>query len=319
MKARHYLAACVLGMATMGATAQDYPTKSVKIIVPFAPGGGADVQGRLVAARLSERLKQTFVIENKGGAGGNIGTVAMTQSPPDGYTLLLVTPATAINPSLWAKAGYQRKDYVAAAAFSLSPLLILAHPSVPVKDVKELISYVKANPGKLRYASGGAGAITQINMELLKQRAGIEMQHIQFAGQAPAVTAVVGGQVEIITDSIASALQLAKAGRLRALAVTSKGRSPLMPELSSVVEQGYPDLANSAWYGLVAPAGTPASVLKIISDAVRSIQDLPDTQRALAAVGAEPLRMDSEEFGKFMDREGTVWAGVLKAGNIRIE
>ena len=316
-----YLAGLLAAIAATSALAQTaYPDKPVRIVVPFSPGGGGDVQGRIIATKLSERLKQPFQVLNRPGAGSNIGTVSVAREAPDGYTLLLVTIATVVNQTLWANAGYEvKRDFAAVSAVSISPLLILVNPSVPARDLRELIDYVKANPGKLSYASGGVGIVTQIEIELLKQRTGIELLHIAFQGQAPAVTAVVGGHVAVICDSIASAMPFVKSGKLRALAITSKQRAADAPDIPTVVEQGHPDLANSAWYGLVAPANTPGAIVKTLSDAVRDVLKQPDTVRMLAQVGADPFPLGHDEFGRFMDQEATNWTKVLKAANIKMQ
>lgn len=314
-----FVAGTLLALASLAAAAQAYPERPVRILVPYAAGGGADVQARLISKVLSEKLKQNFVVENKPGAGGNIASAALAQAAPDGYTLLLATVATTVNPHLWSKAGYARKDYVGVAGLSSSAMLILANPSFPATGLRELVDYVKANPGKVNYASGGAGAITQIEMELLKQQAGIDMQHIQYQGQAPAVTAVVAGQVPVMADSIASAMPLVRANRLRVLAITSKTRSAIAPELRTVGEQGFPELANVAWYGLIAPAGTPARAVKILSDAVGEVLQLPETRKALEQVGAEAMYMDHEQFSRFMDQEEVKWSGVVKKAGMRLD
>ena len=313
-----YLAAA-LTFAAASAFAQTFPDKPVKIIVPYAPGGGADVQARLLQNRLAERLKQPVVVENRAGAGGNIGSTLLAQSPPDGYTLLLATVATTVNPYLWSKAGYARKDYTGVALLSATPMVFVAHPSFPPNTLREMVDYVKANPGKVPYASGGAGAITQIEMELFKQQAGLQMEHIQYQGQAPAVQAVVAGTVPVMTDSVPSAMPLVKAGRLKALAVTSKERSPLAPELRTVVEQGMPELANAAWYGLVAPAGTPPRVVKVLSDAVREALQGPEAKAALDKVGAEATYLEAEAFNRFLDQEEAKWAAVVKKAGMRLD
>lgn len=296
-----------------------YPEKPIKLIVPFAPGGGGDVQGRLVAAKLSERLKQSVVVENRGGAGGNIGTSMVAKAPADGYTLLLATAATVINPTVWAKAGFQAKELTGAAAWSVSPLLILTNPKLPVNSLPELIDYAKARPGDLTFGSGGIGIITHVEMELLKQHAGIDLMHIAFPGQAPAVTAAVGGHVDLLADSVASGMPLVKAGRLRALAVTSEKRLADDPSIPTVAEQGYGPLAHSAWYGVMAPAGTPSEVLRVLSDAIGSAQQAPDTVASLAAVGAEPFQLDTEAFNRFLAEQGEVWSALTQSAGIRVE
>lgn len=319
MKTWKLMAAFAFALGGAAASAQAFPEKPVRIIVPWAPGGGADVQARLLQVRLAERLKQPVVVENRPGAGSNIGNVAVAQAAPDGYTLLLATVATVTNPHLWSKAGYAVKDYAGVALLSSSPLLIVAHPAFPPQDLRQVVQHVKANPGKVPYASGGAGAITQIEMELFKQQAGIDMQHIGYQGQAPAVRAVIAGDVPLMADSVASALPQVKGQRLKALAITSRERSPLAPEIPTVVEQGFPELANAAWYGLVAPAGTPPAALKTLSEAVREVLAQPETKEALAKVGAVPTYLDPAAFDRFMREEESKWSQVVKKAGMKLD
>ncbi|WP_166676707.1 Bug family tripartite tricarboxylate transporter substrate binding protein [Paraburkholderia caballeronis] len=297
-----------------------YPEKPIRLIVPFSPGGGGDVQGRLIAASVGARLHQPIVVENRAGAGGNIGTTYVAHAEPDGYTLLLATAATVINPTVWAHPGFDaHKDLVAVAGWSTSPLLILANPAVPVHNLHELVDYAHSQPGKLSYASGGIGIITDVEMAMLDQNQQLKLLSVPYPGQAPAVTAVVGGYVGLISDSVASGLPFVKGDKLRALAVTSPARIPSLPDVPTVTEQGYPELARSAWYGLVAPAGTPPAVLKVLSDAVSAALDQPETRQRLANVGAIPFRQDYVAFQKFMDTEGQTWAPVVVRANLHVK
>lgn len=316
-----YAAAFVIALTSSASPAQSpFPTKPIRLIVPFSPGGGGDVQGRLAAKALSDKLGQPVVVENRPGAGGNIGTVAVANSEADGYTLLLVTPATVTNPFVWAKAGYDAStNLVGVAGWSMSPMVFLAHPDVPVQDLTSLIEHAKDNPDELSYASGGIGILPHLQMALLVQSQELDMLSVPFPGQAPAVTAVAGGNVHLICDSIASGRPFVQSGRLRALAVTSPERLASLPNVPTTAEQGYPELGNTIWYGIAAPASTPADRLKILSDAVLTSLSEQENQERLAAVAAEPFEADYETFQKFMEQQGGIWAEVVKQAKIRVE
>ena len=308
-------------VAALGVQAQaPYPDRTVRIVVPFSAGGGTDVQARIAAARLSARFKQPFIVENRAGAGGNIGTAAVAQSAADGYTLLFVTPATVINQTLYAKPGYGvKRDFAAVASWATSPLLIIAATSVPATDLKSLVAYAKANPGKLSFASGGTGLITHLVMEFFKLNADIDLLHVPYGGQAPALAAVAGGQVSLTADSVASSMPSVKSGRVRALASTAKERAGDLKDIATVGEAGFPDLAVSTWYGLVAPVQTPTAVLDALHAAVNESLGDPDTRVQIEKVGADPNPTTRAEYAAFLELEGARWAKVLNQAKIRLE
>ena len=308
-------------LAALGAHAQSgYPDRTVRVVVPFAAGGGTDVQARVAAARLSARFKQPFIVENRAGAGGNIGTAAVAQTPADGYTLLFVTPATVINQSLYAKPGYNvKRDFAAVASWATSPLLIIAATSVPANDLKSLVAYAKANPGKLSFASGGVGLITHLVMEFFKLDAGVDLLHVPYTGQAPALAAVAGGQVSLTADSVASSAPSVKAGRVRALATTAKERSPDLKDVPTVAEAGFPELAISTWYGLVAPAATPTPVLDALHAAVNEALNDPETRAQIQKLGADANPTARAAYAQFLDQEVARWAKVLGEAKLRID
>jgi tripartite-type tricarboxylate transporter receptor subunit TctC len=298
----------------------NYPDRAVKIIVPFAPGGGADVMARLAAGPLALRLKQPFVVENRGGAGGNIGTAAVAQAAPDGYTLLLITPATTINHTLAVKPGYDlTRDFAPIASWSRSPLLFITAQDVPARNLMELANHVKANPGKLSYASGGVGLITHLVLEFFKSNAALDMVHVPFSGQAPALAALMGGQVTMTVDSIASSQSSVKAGRVRALATTGNERFAELKDVPTVAEAGFPHLVAYSWYGFAAPAQTPARVLDTLNAAmVESLRDV-ETQKKIEAIGAQPDPMSRDAYTKFIGEELARWAGVVMTAKLKQE
>jgi tripartite-type tricarboxylate transporter receptor subunit TctC len=321
MRGDRLAAAAAMLLAALGAHAQSagYPERTVRIVVPFAAGGGTDVQARVAAARLAARFKQAVIVENRGGAGGNIGTAAAAQSPADGYTLLFVTPATVINQSLYAKPGYSVRDFAAVGSWATSPLLIIAATGVPANDLKSLVAYSKANPGKLSFASGGVGLITHLVMEFFKLDAGIDLLHVPYTGQGPALAAVAGGQVSLTADSVASSAPSVKSGRVRALATTARERSPDLKDVPTVAEAGFPELAISTWYGLVAPAQTPAGVLEALHAATNEALADPEVRAQIQKLGAEPNPTTREAFARFLDQEAARWAKVLAETKIRID
>jgi tripartite-type tricarboxylate transporter receptor subunit TctC len=313
-------AGTLLTLMAVGPIHAQYPERPVRIVVPFSAGGGADVQARLAAQALSARLKQPFVVENRVGAGGNVATAFVAQAAPDGYTLLLATPAATINQSLHAKPGYDlRREYAAVGAWSVSPLLFVAHPSVPANNLKELVAYSKANAGKVSYASGGIGLITHLVLEFFKASANLDMLHVPFSGQAPALTAVVGGQVAFTVDSIASSAQSVKAGRVRALANTGRERSSDVADVPTVAEAGFPELTAYAWYGLLAPIRTPPAVLDTLNAAMlESLRD-PETRKRIDAVGAKADPQSRADYAKFIDDELTRWQRIITNANLKAQ
>jgi tripartite-type tricarboxylate transporter receptor subunit TctC len=306
-------------LAIPAARAQ-YPERPIRLVVPFAPGGGSDLQARLMAAGMAAQLGQPVVVENRTGAGGNIGTVAVAQAEPDGYTLLATTPAFAINESLYARPGYSvPRDFALVAPWATSPMVFVVNPALPVATLRELVDYARANPGRLTFASGGIGLITHIGQELLKFQQRLDMVHAPYRGQAPAITDLIAGQVQMSLDSPFSSIPFIRAGRLRALATTGTERTATLPEVPSVVEAGFPDLVATIWYGLAAPARVPAAAVARLNAAVQAAQALPETRRALAQNGAEPFSSDAPAHDRFVRAEVVRWAEVIRAARIQVE
>ncbi len=303
-----------------GPASAQYPERPIRVIVPFAPGGGADLQTRLLAAAVAPHLGQPLVIENRTGAGGNIGTVAVAQAAADGYTLLASTPAFVINETLYARPGYSvARDFVGVAPWATSPMVLVVTPSLPVTTLAELVAYARANPGRLTYASGGVGLITHIGQELLKFQQRLDMVHAPYRGQAPAITDLLAGQVHMSMDSPFSSLPFIRAGRLRALATTGTTRTATLPEVPSVVEAGFPDLVATIWYGLAAPRGTPAAAIARLNAAVQAAQALPETRASLAQNGAEAFTSDAAAHDRFLHAEVARWGAVIRAAEIKVE
>ncbi len=297
-----------------------YPERPIRVIVPFAPGGGGDLQARLLAAAVAPHLGQPLVVENRTGAGGNIGTVAVAQAAADGYTLLATTPAFTINETLYARPGYSvARDFVGVAPWATSPMVLVVNPTLPVTTLGELVAYARANPGRLTYASGGVGLITHIGQELLKFQQRLDMVHAPYRGQAPAITDLLAGQVQMSMDSPFSSLPFIRAGRLRALATTGTTRTATLPEVPSVVEAGFPDLVATIWYGLAAPRGTPAAAVARLNEAVQAAQALPETRASLAQNGAEAFVSDAAAHDRFLHAEVARWGTVIRAAEIKVE
>lgn len=297
-----------------------YPERPIRLIVPFAPGGGGDLQARLMASAMSPHLGQPIVIENRTGAGGNIGTVAVAQAAADGYTLLATTPAFVINETLYARPGYSvARDFVGVSPWATSPMVLVVNPSLPVTSLAELVAHVRANPGRVTYASGGIGLITHIGQELLKFRQNLDMVHVPYRGQAPAITDLIAGQVQMSMDSPFSSIPFIRAGRLRALATTGTERTATLPEVPSVVEAGYPDLVATIWYGLAAPRGTPAAAIARLNAAVQAGQGQQQTRAALAQNGADAFTADAAAHDRFLHAEVARWGEVVRAARVQVE
>ena len=321
---RTLLAALACACATLFATpglAQTWPGKPVRLLVPFPPGGSTDIVARIVAQKLSERLRQAIVIENRGGAGGTIGTALLAKAAPDGYTLGVASTSThAVAPSVYARLDYDPvKDFAPISLMAVSPYLLVVHPGLPVKTVQELVALAKSKPGKLNYASAGVGSTTQLAMEMLKAVSGTYLLHIPYNGNGPAGTAVIGGQVEILFGSLPAVLPHAQSGRVRALAVGSLRRSPALPEVPTVAESGYPGFDASLWLAIVAPAGTPQAVVERLQREISEIITSPETRDLLAKAGAEPLTSTSAELATLI-RDGVIkYAKIVKAAGVKPE
>ena len=318
------LGAAAIGIAAVcvaaGAVAQGYPAKPVKVIVPYPPGGSTDIVARVVAQKLSEQTGQQFLVDNRGGAGGNIGAEAVARSPADGYTLLVATTAHAINRTLFKSMGYDlMKDFVPISQLTAGPLVIVANPALPAKSVKELIALAKAKPGELTYASSGNGQSTHLAVELFDTMAGIKMTHVPYKGSAPAITDVMGGQVSVFFDTMLSAMPHVRSGKLKALAVTSAARSPAAPDIPTVAESGLPGYEAIAWNGLVAPAGTPREVVARLNAEVKKVLELPEIRERFAAQGFAAAWSSPEKYAAFLDAEVEKWGKVVKVSGATVD
>ena len=301
------------------ASALDYPSQPVRLIVPYAPGGTTDAVARLIGPGLSERLGQPFVVESRPGAGTNVGTEAVAHSSPDGYTLLLFDPAAAINATLYQKLNFNFiQDIAPIICIFRTPIVIVVHPSVPAQTLPEFIAYAKANPGKINMASAGNGTSSQLAGELFKEMAGVDMTHIPFRGGGPAITNLLGGQVNIFFSPMAIALAHIQAGKLRALAVTSAARSDALPEVPTVREF-VPGYETSYWVGLGAPKKTPAAVIDTLNKLINVGLADPKMQARFADLGGAVVAGSSADFARLVSDETEKWAKVIRTANIKIE
>jgi len=319
------LLAVLAALSLNGAAAQAadaYPSKPIKLIVPFPPGGPTDIIGRLVGKILGDKLGQPVVIENKPGAGGNLGTDAAAKSPADGYTLLLsAVSSLAIAPGLYPKLPYNvATDFTPITRVGLSKGAIVAHPSVPFNDLKGLVAYAKANPGKLSYGSSGVGTANHLAGEMLQAAAGIEMQHVPYKGTAPLVQDLLGGQLPLsIESSLSSAAVNIKSGKLKGIAIITATRAPLLPELPTVAEQGYPGFDVPIWFGLLGPAHLPKDMVALLNKAVTEGLKTPEVAERFAQIGAEPAPSTPEQFADYMRAEATRWGKVIRDAKITLE
>jgi tripartite-type tricarboxylate transporter receptor subunit TctC len=294
------------------ARAQTYPARPIRLIIGYTPGGSADITARLTGQWLSERLGQSVIVESRPGGGTNIATEAVVRAPPDGYTLLLVAPANAINATLYDKLSFDfLRDIVPVAGIIRFPNVVDVNPSLPVKSIPELIAYAKTNPGKLNMASSGNGSTIHMSGELFKMMTGINMVHVPYRGGAPALTDLIAGQVHVMFDNIPTSAEHVRSGRLRGLAVTGAARSHVLPDLPTVADF-LPGYEASAWYGLGAPRNTPAAVIDRLNDAVNAILADPTSQGRFAELGASLLPGSPADFGKLLADETEKWGKVVK-------
>jgi tripartite-type tricarboxylate transporter receptor subunit TctC len=308
-------------VASMPAQAQDYPSRPITLIVPYAAGGGNDLMARTAAERMSKALGQQIVIENRGGAGGSIATRQVAKAEADGYTLGLGGTGTlAIDPTLYANVGYDpRKDFAPIGLIATSGLVICVHPALPARSIAELIALAKQEPGKLNYASAGAGSGIHLGTEYFASMAGIKLTHIPYKGSSPALTDLIGGHVAIYFSSLPPAVGLIKDGKVRALAVTSAKRSPILPDVPTVAEAALPGYEAVLHYGIVAPAGTPRPIIDKLSTALRAAVMSDELKARLADDGAEPLPSTPEEYAADIDREESKWSAIVKASGAKGE
>jgi len=324
MRARICVVLCVIGLCLAwldSAMAQAYPTKPVRMIVPFPAGGATDIVGRLVAQKLSESWGHQVIVDNRGGAGGTIGSEVAAKSPPDGYTILIGTSSThAVAPSLYSKLGYDPvRDFAPVTLIANATILLVVHPSVPAKDVRQLIALAKRQPNALSFASSGNGGISHLVGEHFKSVAGIEMLHVPYKGDTPALIDLASGQVHLMFGTAVSFLPYVKSRRLNALAVTNPKRSPIVPDVPTVAESGLAGFEALQWFGVLAPAGTPRElVTRLNGDIIKTLR-LPDVRERMAALGAEVVGSSPEQFASFQKADAAKWAKVVKESGAKID
>ena len=297
-----------------------YPQRAIKLIVPFPPAGATDIVGRIVAQKLGERFGQAVVVENRPGAGGSIGSDLVAKSAPDGYTLLMATSSThSIGPALQKLPYDPIKDFAAITHVANVPNVLVVSPKLPVASVKELIEYAKARPGKLNFASSGIGTIVHLNGELFKMLAGVDVVHVPYKGTALSIPDLANGNVAMLFDSLASVLPHVKSGSVRPLAMNAPQRSPLLPEVPTLAEAGMPAFDRYTWFGMFAPAGTPADIVRRVQAEVVAALKAPDLRERFDAVGAEPVGSTPEQFVDRIRSDGVRWAEVIKSANVKVQ
>jgi len=302
------------------AVAQGYPARPVRIIVPYPPGGATDVMARVVAQKLSESWGQQAVVENKPGASGTIGSDLVAKSAADGYTLLLQGTQHAINLSIYKQLPYDTlRDFTPVAYIGRAPFLLVLHPSVPANSVTELIAWIKTKPGGVNYGSSGVGGAAHLAGEMFKTAAGVQLTHIPYKGAAPAMADLVGGQVPMVFDPIPTSLPQVRGGRIKALAITSAQRSPLVPEVPTVAESGLPGFEVAAWFGLYAPAATPADIVGKLNTDVNRVLQLPEVKEKFAALGADTAPMTTDQFALHLRSEVAKFAKAIKDSGAKAE
>lgn len=315
------LSALVLALCSMTASAQAWPTKPVTIVVPWPPGGPSDIAARPIAKGLSDSLGQSFLVENRGGAGGNLGTAGVTKAAPDGYTLLITSSAPiVINPSLYKNMPFDpAKDLIPITNLIRVPLVLAAHPSVPANNLQELVALIRSKNGGFQYASAGNGTPQHLTGELFKSVAKLDMIHIPYKGSAPAINDLLGGHVPIMFDSTVAITPHIKAGKLKPIAVSGAKRSPQFPDVPTFAESGYPEVESYAWYGFFAPAGTPKELIaKINAEALKAMKQ-PEFQKTLADTGSENVGDTPENFRKFVEAEAQKWGRVVKMSGAKVD
>ena len=316
------LMACGIGVGTASAqTAARFPDRPIRLVVGVPPGGSTDLVARIVGEQLGRQLGQPVVVENRGGAAGNIGAELVAKAPPDGYTLFLAPIGTvAINPSLYANLPFDTmRDFAAISQLTSLPMAMLVHPSVPARTPKEFIEYARARPGQVNFASGGSGTGTHLAGELFKMLSGVEMTHVPYKGNGPAMADLLAGRVLVMFDQISTALPQMQGGKLRALGVTTAKRSAVAPEVPTLAEAGLPGFDMTTWHGLVAPAGTPAEIIaKLNAEVVKALES-PEVRERFKANGIDPVSSTPQQFGALMQSEIVRWRDVVKASGARVD
>ncbi|CAG2151308.1 hypothetical protein LMG31506_04383 [Cupriavidus yeoncheonensis] len=316
------LISCLALSATAlpAAQAQSFPHKPIRLVVPYPPGGPTDIVARVVGQKLSEKLGQPLVVENRPGAGGNIGAEAVAKAAPDGYTLLVATTAHAINMTLFSKPGYDtRRDFAPVSMLTRGPLVLVTAPATPAGNVAELIALARARPGQVTFASSGNGQSTHLAAELFNSMAGVHMTHVPYKGSAPALTDVMGGQATVMFDTMLSAMPFVRDGKLKALAITGATRSPAAPDTSTIAQSGLPGYEASAWNALLAPAGTPPAVLGTLNGALKAVLQDPDVRARFATQGFAAEWTDPPATVRFIGQEIDKWSRVVKTSGATVD
>ena len=312
--------AAIAALASLQAHAQPYPARAVRIIVPFAAGGPADIYARFVGQKLQEALGQPFVVEDRPGGGSVIGTDAVAKSPPDGYTLLMMSNTHTTNESLIPKKPFElMRDFIPVAPVNYSDLVLVVHPRVPANSLAELLAMAKAKPRGMNYASSGPGTPYHMAGELFKAMAAVDIVHVPYKGSAGARTDVLGGQVEMMFDAITTMAPNVRAGKLKALGTTGKARSPVLPEVPTVAEAGVPGYEATIWLGLMAPTGTPAAVVSRLNAEITKVVNGADVREGWAKQGAVPMSMTPDEFGQYLRQDIEKWAKVVKVSGAKVD
>ncbi|MGZ5123711.1 MAG: tripartite tricarboxylate transporter substrate binding protein [Burkholderiales bacterium] len=320
MRSGARLAATLVFSLAATASAQSYPDHPVRVVVPFPASGGTDILARLLLQRMSERLGANFVIDNRAGAGGTIGTEIVAKATPDGYTILVASSSHTINPSVYKKIGYDpARDFAPVTLIASGPGLLVVHPSVPAKNVKELIALAKSRPGQLIYASAGNGTPPHLAAELFKSMADVDLVHIPYKGNVPAFVDLLSGAVSLSFPTIASGLPQVRSGKLRALGVTSKERSTVVPDVPTIAESGLPGYEATTWYGMLAPAKTRTLIITKLHDQMIEVLKLPDIREKLLAQGLEPVGNRPDQFAAIISMELVKWSKVVAAAGVKAE
>jgi tripartite-type tricarboxylate transporter receptor subunit TctC len=319
-KALGALSVILLSLLSPAAWGDDYPSKPIKLIVPFAPGGSVDIVGRILAQQLGQDLGQSIVVENRAGAGGNIGFEALAKAAPDGYTLGMASSTMAVNVSLYKSIGFDPlKDFAPISLVAMQPNVLMVNPALPVKSVAELIAYAKANPGKLNFASSGIGASQHLAGELFKSRTGVDMIHVPYKGGGPAIADVVAGRVQVMFETIPNSISYIQTGQLRALAVTVNERSAQLPNVPTMAEAGVKDYESRGWLGVMAPAGTPRPIIDKLTAAVHKAVETPAVNKRLIELGLEIKTSTPAEFGAFIASEVRDFRTIVTDAKIPME
>ena len=314
--------AALLALASTATFAQGpaYPHKPITMIVPFPPGGPTDLIARVLARKLGEQMHQSILVDNRAGANGNIGAMAVAKAPADGYTILYNTSSIALSPSLYKNVAYDvQKDFMPVALVAVVPLALVVNPSIPANNVKEFVAYAKAHPGKLSYGSAGNGNVTHLGAFQFVQANGLDATHVPYKGSAPADIDLVGGQIQFMTDTINSVMGFVRDKRLKLLAVTTGKRMALFPDVPTLAESGMPGFEVGAWQGVMVPTGTPPAVVEQLNVEIMKALKSPDMRERLALQGAEPLGSTPSEYGAYVKKEMARWAAVVKATGVTLE